>query len=433
MCPKGTNKNNEQVYKFIRSGAATNTHGSGIMYKKNGIDKVFIKKGFKNADEVIEELKKLDLKEEDELAIHHRIGTSGAQNNFNTHPFVISNEDNDRFVLDAELNKACLMHNGHFNIRKYQALNREMSDTYAFSRYIIGDPNMLNLLRTNKDLFLDLTEDITDGDKICIFFPDRPYELLGKFIEQDGYFHSNYGFNRHVWDRGGSSSNDDRFSTSLNDMLIDAETELDEEPDFKEIRGNGFKLLVPNNTDNTNKNSCCVQVKSKIRELKDLVVLDNSSIVLNETNIDHFWYIRKLEFNELTKEYSKHRLFSVRNFDSNVELQTIFYAHSVSNVTYTVITNTLINGCFYIPKGPYFQTIYSDYITLYGKSIKPSKNMIKNLEKLLNKNFKKSAVEDINYKVAKGSFCKMALQFHLQDLKDSFKPNAIIKALNFSD
>ena len=47
---------------------------------------------------------------------------------------------------------------------------------------------------------------IIDTDKIALLFPDRDLELIGKWVEDNGYFHSNTGYKSYTFDRGGIST-----------------------------------------------------------------------------------------------------------------------------------------------------------------------------------------------------------------------------------
>ena len=89
-----------------------NSDGAGFMYNYKG--SVYIEKGFMNFDSfynrLIEIDKYINLKYSD-VAIHFRISTSGNVDSGNTHPYQITNIDNDLRLLNVTTDIG-MVHNG---------------------------------------------------------------------------------------------------------------------------------------------------------------------------------------------------------------------------------------------------------------------------------------------------------------------------------
>lgn len=426
ICPKGTAKDTEEVYNFIRSGAKSNGAGSGFMYKKNGSQLVTVKKGYFDVEKLIADLKLSKLTVDDELVIHHRIPTSGDRNDINTHPFVCSNIHEEVCNVDITINKPVLAHNGMFDIEKYRKINPNMSDTYAFARYILGNENILKLLYQDKELFEFALEDVLGSNKIAILFPDRDYMKIGYFIEDKGYYHSNSGYNRYVHNAGGIELDDDiTIENSILNNLLDHHNFQNRNKQlsigFKSAKESAcvFREHEVSGNDRTRENRHQSTPSSTQSNLTKIVLLDNRYIDINDSNIKHFNYIRKTswETNKANKSGIDFNTFTIEKFDSDCEFQSIQYKDGQWTQYKTIRTDVLVTGCYYIPKGHYYYEIYNDYKMLVDFSIEPTKNGIKSLQKILDKNYKKTQLDVIFYKKLDRKFCKKALQLHLEDLK----------------
>lgn len=441
VCPKGTEKNTKEVEDFIRSGYNSNRSGSGFMYKRNGSTLVNVQKGYFDIEKLLKDLKELNLGVNDELAIHHRIPTSGDRNDLNTHPFVISNIHEEVCAVKIAINKPAMVHNGVFSVNKYEYLNRNMSDTYAFARYIMGNKHIMNLLLDNQELFEYSLSSVISHGRVAILFPDRDLVMFGSFVEDNGYFHSNGGYKTYTRNVGGVEKKDDDdfeddtvfvcgFPMTIRKKKDHNSNFLNEGSAFREEHAkfipaprNEAKSTIPK-IDIVERQLTIVKKEEEYKSLTKLVTLDNTFINIDFSNYKHFRYIRKTNW-DARKIDDKTTLFCIKDFDANVEFQTIFYGtdgiESAINVE-TILTKVLIDDCYYIPKGNYYYDIYTDYKKLVNLSIKPTKTGVKTLEKKLSACYKKSAVDKIPYsKVTNGrvekKFCKKALELHLADLR----------------
>lgn len=204
VLPKGKEKHTDEVDKFITSGYHSNTQGSGFMWKKNGTNKVGISKGYFNLDSLLKEYNKMKFSVDDEVVVHHRIGTSGAKDGANTHPFYIHSNINECTKTEGLEDLVAVCHNGvfgHSKISKYMTTG--YSDTVAFANKYMTQPGLIDLLISNPNTFEAVTDDFVDGDKLCFLFPNRDLVMIGNYIEDNGYYHSNTGYKRYTHNVGG--------------------------------------------------------------------------------------------------------------------------------------------------------------------------------------------------------------------------------------
>lgn len=407
VCPKGTEKDSKQVLDFIRSGASCNGQGSGFMYKRNGQNTITISKGYFHIEKLIEDLLKLKLDKEDEVVFHHRIGTSGGVTRANTHPFVISTDNKEVCEIDITTDKPCLVHNGvFFGLDEYENRNKDMSDTYAFVRHVMSNPNIMNIFLEDRVLFKVIFDRIIGTDKLCLLFPNRDLELYGKYIETDGYFHSNGGYFTYTRNIGGVEYDE-----------IDEDTPLD----CNTLMGFGGKRRNNNFSSRHESKSFDTFDGTKLlpspkpSKLTKIVTLDNKYIIIDSENYKHFRYIRKGDWDYL-QDKSQAELLELVNFDINILLQTTSTPLRNATRLSTITTHQLLDNCYYIPKGTFYEEIYSDYKILVDSNIEVTKSGYKTLDAILRKSFKKAGNDKIYYKKLGLMFCKKALMLHAKDM-----------------
>lgn len=191
VAPKGTNKNSDFLFNSLKYSANNNQDGSGFMYKRNGENFVNLEKGYWDVNELIEDIKKLNLTEEDELVVHHRIATKGEISQSNTHPFIVS-EDEDEIgsVSVSNIEKPVMAHNGGFS--GYG--NELQSDTFCFVKEIVAQPELIALLKRSPKIYAEAISGRLGSNKLAFLFPDRDLVLLGEYKTEDGYYFSHSGY-----------------------------------------------------------------------------------------------------------------------------------------------------------------------------------------------------------------------------------------------
>jgi hypothetical protein len=433
VCPKGTVKNSKEVEDFIKSGAVYNTDGSGFMFKRaSSPEKVYIKKGYFDIDKMISDIKELNLTEDDELAIHHRTGTSGRVSAENTHPFIIdSSEVDEDTIFTTELDfkitdKPAMVHNGCFwGLKDYMSLNPDLSDTYACSRYVM--PYLMDLLEDNIVLFKELTGPIIGSDKVCIIYPgDKKLRLLGNFINKNGYYHSNNGYCTAHYDRGGVGSDTSFLRGSGNLALI----------------GEGFNIPELTNKNKTPKFHS-VEFNKPVKSKEDFLFksnititrLDNRVVKINKNNYKDFYFRKKADVLAYNNDAIIKKWY-LDDLDESSEFQVVHnYSSDVtSRMSGLALTlQTLSKDYFFTPMKDEMQ-YYVCLLQLINKHPHFSKNAYKDLEKLLSKNYAKKDYEFIRYKKTNKNEFKKTLTLYkdyleiVKEGKESFKP--ILEALD---
>lgn len=386
--PKGTDKDTEEVYGYIRNGYYCNGEGSGYMFKRAGENTITVRKGFFSPDKLIDSIKSEKLGIGDELSVHHRIGTGGAKNDKNCHPFVISKEPSEVDAVDITTNKPCLVHNGIFRtIDALENLNPHMSDTYAFTRYIMTDPEALDLFIHDPDAFEQKFRKILGWSKITIMFPDRDMVSFGSFVCDNGYEHSNNGYKSYVYDRGGSST----------------------KPNAKELSRPIFQQewTAPSPKPVTTVSNLAVSKFLKF---------DNSTISINAHNYHHFFYCRKEVFNTGISE-SGLLLYTMDSFDPEA-IMNVLYRNDGTDVdgrprrkALSCLTRSIQESMYYIPKNSLYTAIYKDYFKLITSEIPKnvSNSAVKTLKTMLDQNYMKSDDDKIFYKRMGEHYTKLSL------------------------
>lgn len=377
ILPKGTAKYSDKVTEFIENGFYANSSGSGFMYKKNGENFVYIKKGYFNLEKLLADLKEANLKDDDELVIHHRIRTSGLSNNLNTHPFVVSTNHDEVITLDGKVDKPCLAHNGVFSVDKYEKLNPNFSDTYAFTRYIMANVNVLNLFKTEDEIFETIADKFIGYNKIVLLFPDRDLVTYGRFEEDEGYLHSNDGYkNRYVRNRGGVET----CPVPMKKLTTQSQ--------------NGQENTVPfcqKSTTSLNKREFTPSIlisryKGETLYFNKEIIgtgirLDGSIIRITESNYNHFYIVSKKE--PLCNKPNVLFSFSDTFRDFNPRKQSFYNAlHTSRNMAYIKTEKEILSEYWFYPKFEYTK-IYADYLHLMEKCGKLSNKSFKKLTKTL--------------------------------------------------
>lgn len=340
VCPKGTAKYTDQVETFIHNGFNSNKDGSGFMYKKNGENFVYVEKGFFNFSDLMNAIKKAKLTDADELVIHHRIGTSGKVTPENTHPFVISHVHDTVKSTSAKVGQPCIVHNGYFSdIYEQMQKNPDFSDTYAFARYIM--PNVIDLYTQDTKLFKKAFSGIVGSSKICVLFPYKDLIMCGNFTEDDGYFHSNYGYKN--WghrDVGGRTESS--FPTAIGT-----------------ITGTQSAVAV-------------ASTKLAMGKVKEPVVLNAHMIDINRFNFHHFFY--QADNSSDTDAYS---ICKYEN-DDDVTLENNTEKVRISK---KITKKSLYSYYKFYPK-PQYAPFYQEYSYLLAR-LSPSKSSFKKIYHIL--------------------------------------------------
>lgn len=374
--PKGTEKLNEKTKKFIKVGFDCNKDGSGYMFKRHGEKKITINKGFFNIDLLIIAIEREKLTNNDELVVHHRICTAGLVTPANCHPFVISKNHSETAATSITTDKLCLAHNGHFSkLSSYQDLDRDFSDTYAFSRYILADANLQSIMIGNPDLFKTLLDDIISYSKIAIMYPekDKAMSLYGNFVQDEGYFHSNHNYCKIDYTPRSNSFTHKSHNAKDWDEGYKGGTEDAEEY---------YAALIENRNAVNNRQKALNEATSgKVSIIK----LDGTLIKITNKNCKHFHFVEKNKFDKSILE----RKFELGRMDAyypNQPFQGIVYNSDYAEymVSDAVKNSELTKAYWYIPVSDHLET-YKGYLDLFKRIPDPGKQTLKKLKHILEK------------------------------------------------
>lgn len=411
VCPKGTSKEMKDIEEFVRSGYKCNSSGgSGYMFKKSGDKFIYVRKGFFDVEKLIDSLKNERLQEDDELVIHHRIRTSGNIDAANTHPFVISNLDSEAKATNIKIDKPAIAHNGVFTIRHYEAYDSDMSDTYAFARYILSNKNLLNILYDDEFLFEYVMEDIMSYNKIAILHPEHDCVMLGHFYEDDGYYHSNQGYCTYVHNVGGVEIQHPKSVWDDDDDEDDNNFELsDDYPSRLAAYLDSIEEARAKREENEKK-----KASASNKNLTSVVTLDSTYLDLTNENLNHFRYTLKSQWDAGSKD-GIFELSENASIDSELNTYTGI-EQSSSYILKTISTEVLKERCYYIPKKEHLE-VYKDYKDIIDASLQVTKSMYKKLKKRVSTHYNKPSNYPIKFTKLNKSFCLKAVQMYLRDME----------------
>lgn len=385
--PKGTKKRGKDLELFIKNGMDSNTHGSGFAYKRDGQSVVNIHKGFTSAEEIVKAIDKLKLKEDDELIIHHRIGTSGLQNEINMHPFAVSQDDEVLQTVRGQVTTPVMAHNGVFY--RFTDRNSNFNDTYHFVQKFISIPEVKDLLVRDPAKFKELFDGLISTNKLAFLFPQRDMVLIGNFKTEDGYYHSNGGYKKYVFDRGGSSAN-----THANAQMDDEELEAYYEMRYGPCRG------VSTNSSN-NAPSCAIGNLDKAPE-SDMVKLSSTfgrfviancysfpikHVDIQKYNAFHFQLVVKDA--SISKNVSQYDVLQFTDYDPNAVVNWVTNVSNHNSMIYLEIEKCIKNGSVQLfvkkPLAEHYEGLFklNEYICGKHNNI-PPKSLLKNISKCVN-------------------------------------------------
>ncbi|MBR2679176.1 MAG: class II glutamine amidotransferase [Exiguobacterium sp.] len=162
-----------------------NPDGAGLMYyNAKNENHVAIHKGFMTCKSLLKYVHSMDLTDVN-VVMHFRIGTSGLNDALNCHPYplYVKNKTN----MNAKIGMA---HNGilhSFNPPKGSKIN----DTQTFINTVL---NKLTPDFLTDDNATTLLQNLIGTNKLAFMDNDGHLTLIGKFIEDKGYYFSNQSY-----------------------------------------------------------------------------------------------------------------------------------------------------------------------------------------------------------------------------------------------
>ena len=176
-----------------------NPDGAGIAWTDGSVDKqrpISIEKGFMKFDDLWDYLVKLGFKYKDPdltdlgMIIHCRITTHGLTNRSNTHPFPLSENEEDLCAVSLRKQPKAIAHNGIVSSVTVLKTGK-LSDTMEFIKTQLYPISEMNKDWNKFPKVLKAIEEII-GSKLAILNTDGTIDRVGAFTKhEDGLWYSN--------------------------------------------------------------------------------------------------------------------------------------------------------------------------------------------------------------------------------------------------
>lgn len=230
---KGIDKTNKFIEESIRKAAEFNRDGMGYILKRED-NSLFINKGFFDVDKFINKIKEEDIKLNDEITIHLRIGNKGETSAKMCHPFIVSNDDDEiHKVLGGRINKPALMHNG--TMYKHAVANSNLSDTYYFTKNVLSKKPVLDFMKADSKLFTTIMQPHLCESRLAVVFPDETESILiGKWHDINGILFSK-NYNEEYFPKKEISFSRNYYDKNYDDWREKWEDDYDDDYPFKGI------------------------------------------------------------------------------------------------------------------------------------------------------------------------------------------------------
>ena len=400
VLPKGTEKLSKEVESFVDKGITTNDHGSGIMWKKNGTKFVNIKKGLNSFDAIMEAIEKSKVTVDDELVIHHRIGTCGEKTALNTHPFLVSPDKTIMENTSGKFQLPAMAHNGIFHA--FTNKNSRYNDTFHFVNEFLALPGLMTLLKEQPEKFRQLFSDKIGFNRLAFLFPDRDVLMLGDFVKCNGYFHSNDGFKEYVRDEGGSSfSNRNKGSNNcitrnLNppEHIMSSEEIWAEWYDEQERIANMNKIKYGPKAISTD---ALTKASRSFDNERRQIVLYYNDIMITENNAHHFMFAL-IDTVESQPELRFAASYATEGFENGEKDIFVFDYPKGKDLLLVNSEEFLMKTKYHVKKE--FEVFYNSLDKLNKHTNgHPSKSLLKKMNNVLSKNWNKKTITFKDYGV----------------------------------
>jgi len=126
--------------KILTECFNTNSDGAGFALQRNGDNKILIRKGFMKLKSLKKALKEANIKSNDKLIVHFRIGTSGGIKQGLTHPFPATQDVAKLTALRVRTTGITVAHNGVI----FTPEDKNLSDTALFVKEIVANKYIMD-------------------------------------------------------------------------------------------------------------------------------------------------------------------------------------------------------------------------------------------------------------------------------------------------
>ena len=239
--------------KILETCFNNNDDGAGLMYVKN--NQVIIDKGYMTFNDFYKRIKELkkefnsDLTEK-AIVFHFRIGTSGKNDKQTTHPFPITNNENELRALKTTCSVG-MAHNGIISNYTYDKL---LSDTQTFIRDYVSVFKELDKKFYKNERVMELLEKQAKS-KLCFLDNKENIYCLGDFTIDNGIIYSNttykasrYNYNYDsCWTTNNAFKLDTKKETEIDTPMVYGDMTIDtfvETHPFYEVLNVGDRYII---------------------------------------------------------------------------------------------------------------------------------------------------------------------------------------------
>lgn len=177
MCIAILNKSSMLEESVFENSFDNNPDGCGMAYVIHG--KVHVIHNLTSWKTLYEEYQQVRPLTKHPIMIHFRIGTSGAKDERNLHPFMVTKD-------------LALIHNGMVS---YSPIDKERSDTWHFVEFLKTLKNPHNLLYS-QSVESQMIGAVTTGSKLCFLHKDGSYNIInekaGSWMDDTWYSNKTY-------------------------------------------------------------------------------------------------------------------------------------------------------------------------------------------------------------------------------------------------
>jgi hypothetical protein len=403
--PKGTIKDKDKIVGFVTKGMKSNTDGSGYAIKQGGV--LYLKKGFRSVEALIDDLWLRNPAIDDEIIIHHRIGTSGKRDNINMHPFIVSSDMEIVKTTEGTTKLPIMAHNGIFS--EYSDYQSDFSDTFHFVKDFISTPEFLQVMKEDFTKFNKVFSPLIRGNKLAFLFEDSDMVLIGDFVKDDGFAHSNGGYKEYVFDRGGSSRHFNYggkhdFTGGQNNRTTNGKVapEVDFDTmseaawqdmyDQKLLEGNNSSSIITRTIDEivsgrdlrNNSYSPTNSSIGKKTALKDAIKFTSKDITISEDNYGDFMFILDKPHLGMTMKCA----YQIDGFTKDCEFNPVM-SRANPNQIWHLNLNMFVDECTMYVKQEHKEKYEGYNLLIKNNGYSPSRSLVKKISAILKRKFSK--------------------------------------------
>ncbi len=207
---RGT-KMKDGFFEILQKAFFSNHDGAAVGLKRSRNNGVVSNRGLMTVNSLLEMVERLQVNTEDTLVVHLRMGTQGANDEYNTHGFVIGDSEKENLLAGSFYDTTLLYHNGWFTdpLSKPQTKDeKDFSDTRLVTKKLF---NSKVDSKTFADYLYDLRKTIAtqtefnctvaknfptiNHQKIALLNGNNGLLTMGNFVtDTNGFMHSHGGY-----------------------------------------------------------------------------------------------------------------------------------------------------------------------------------------------------------------------------------------------